>query len=792
MTSSQRRIALLTGASISTLGISALGLATPALAAPHDSVTPNVYYPGGTATSDIAICDIAGTEPCFYGIVAEASPTATANVDTTAEGRIYQNHLGNTNLVLSNTGDSAEVGAIASVTGTPAAAVANASLASAVEQWAGWGSTDTVTLDNGDGSLLIDAVASAVGGTAATANAVITNYGIGQFVGSAGSAAAVINVDAGGDITIQALANASATEGAAVAHAGMATTESGIGAGIVQSVSGSDAATAAINNGGVISVSAIASATGTSHASATANVDGIYQNAYASEGAATATIVNDGSIAVLASANANAANPATATEGVAIASANVSYGISQNAEGTAATVGIQNNALGSIDIGAVAHATGTAAGSVMYGAWNTTAFQHGAQAHINDGINQNALATGTYTSEGDVFAGDAAAQITNAGTIDIHASATAKGTLDGGGAAYANAGIGSGIEQGAEANGGNATVSLANTNSIDITAVANATGTVVTGLAGTNWSSEYYDIPGAHAAIYNGINQYATANGLVTATETAINTAAIYGDASVSLTNDGTINIAATANGDAGTDGRAWASAEINGGIRQHANANGVTLGSGTTATVVGGDASASLTNTSLLSIDISANAVATGTVATASASINTGISQDAYAAAGDASVLIDNSGAIAISAIATAHGTTAANANADVDGIYQNADAPNGDASAQLTNAGSIAVLASANATVANTDTEAAGLALANAYVSYGISQNADGINATVGLDNGAAGSIDIGAVAHATGTAARSVTYGTWSGTAFNHGAVAQVGDGIEQNATAGCFLV
>ena len=76
MTSSQRRIALLTGASISTLGISALGLATPALAAPHDSVTPNVYYPGGTATSDIAICDIAGTEPCFYGIVAQGSPTA--------------------------------------------------------------------------------------------------------------------------------------------------------------------------------------------------------------------------------------------------------------------------------------------------------------------------------------------------------------------------------------------------------------------------------------------------------------------------------------------------------------------------------------------------------------------------------------------------------------------------------------------------------------------------------------------------------------------------------------------
>ena len=87
---------------------------------------------------------------------------------------------------------------------------------------------------------------------------------------------------------------------------------------------------------------------------------------------------------------------------------------------------------------------------------------------------------------------------------------------------------------------------------------------------------------------------------------------------------------------------------------------------------VGGGNASATLINTSLLSIDISATANATGATATASAEVNSGINQTANAWGGDATIVLDNAGAIAISALASANGTNYAEANADVDGIYQ------------------------------------------------------------------------------------------------------------------------
>ena len=196
--------------------------------------------------------------------------------------------------------------------------------------------------------------------------------------------------------------------------------------------------------------SAIANATGTSFASANANLDGIYQHADASNGTAVASIDNNGSIAVLASANASVAGATTGT-GLALANATVSYGISQSAEGVAASALLNNGANGSIDIGAVAVATGTAAGEVTFtGGWST-AYNHGAIANVNDGIVQNAHATGTYTTERRRrSAGDAVAQITNAGTIDIHATATANGTVDGGGDAYAAAYVGTGIGQNAD------------------------------------------------------------------------------------------------------------------------------------------------------------------------------------------------------------------------------------------------------------------------------------------------------------------------------------------------------
>ena len=67
MTTTQRRFALLSGASLSALGVSVL-TATPALAAPHNQVIDGIY--GGTdTTSDIIpICAIADDPAdCFFG-----------------------------------------------------------------------------------------------------------------------------------------------------------------------------------------------------------------------------------------------------------------------------------------------------------------------------------------------------------------------------------------------------------------------------------------------------------------------------------------------------------------------------------------------------------------------------------------------------------------------------------------------------------------------------------------------------------------------------------------------------
>src|SRR4051794_33285790 len=161
MTTTHRRIALLTGASLSALGVSVL-TATPALAAPHDTAATGVH-PGVTATTDIiTICDLATPtpgSPCFFGDNEQHASPVVAVVNSPANGQIRQTHVGTTTLILGNpVGDSAEVGAIAIVTDTPAFGSATARLGSAVEQTAQAGDTIKVEFDNG-GNFLIDASA---------------------------------------------------------------------------------------------------------------------------------------------------------------------------------------------------------------------------------------------------------------------------------------------------------------------------------------------------------------------------------------------------------------------------------------------------------------------------------------------------------------------------------------------------------------------------------------------------------------------------------------------------------
>src|SRR5512143_1873667 len=116
MTTSHRRIALLTGASLAVLGT-----ASPALAAPHDGLPDGVYSGANTTDPTIVICDLDETEtptdPCFFGVIDGVSvpqAVATAAVSSPADGDIWQRNAGAGSWSMVNaTGDSAEIGAIA-------------------------------------------------------------------------------------------------------------------------------------------------------------------------------------------------------------------------------------------------------------------------------------------------------------------------------------------------------------------------------------------------------------------------------------------------------------------------------------------------------------------------------------------------------------------------------------------------------------------------------------------------------------------------------------------------------
>ena len=85
MKTTNRRLALLTGASAAALGMSALA-ATPALAAPHDTFGPGTAAGTDTTGAVVTICTLATNATCFFGIYDTAAGAATANVTSTADG----------------------------------------------------------------------------------------------------------------------------------------------------------------------------------------------------------------------------------------------------------------------------------------------------------------------------------------------------------------------------------------------------------------------------------------------------------------------------------------------------------------------------------------------------------------------------------------------------------------------------------------------------------------------------------------------------------------------------------
>ena len=144
MTTTNRRIALLTGASAAALGISALA-ATPALAAPHDALADGIYPGTVTADPTVEICDLATPpgSPCFFGVIDTVGPVSIVTVDTFAEGQV--NQFAPSPATMANNG-SAEFGAIAVATNAAGAATATASIHDVVYQSDFGGAVDLLRL----------------------------------------------------------------------------------------------------------------------------------------------------------------------------------------------------------------------------------------------------------------------------------------------------------------------------------------------------------------------------------------------------------------------------------------------------------------------------------------------------------------------------------------------------------------------------------------------------------------------------------------------------------------------
>ena len=167
-----RRLALMTGVSVS-----AVGLASPAIAATNPGLDHSVI--AATVNDQLSIC--LATDTCEFGTTASGAGTVSAVVNSVASGEIRQVGTptgagGDVVLDMLNAGDVA-ISAIATASAAGLAS-AFATIAPAIVQ-SGFASGDaTLDLTN-DGTLLINAEASASGTQALAAAAV--NGAIHQF-----------------------------------------------------------------------------------------------------------------------------------------------------------------------------------------------------------------------------------------------------------------------------------------------------------------------------------------------------------------------------------------------------------------------------------------------------------------------------------------------------------------------------------------------------------------------------------------------------------------------------------
>ena len=704
-----RRLALLTGVSVS-----ALGIASPAFAATN----PGIDHSISAASVNDALTICLAADNCEFGTTASGAGTVSAVVNSVASGEIRQVGTatgagGDVVLDMLNDG-AAAISAIATASAAAGHASAVADVASAIVQ-SGFAPGDaTLDLTN-NGTLLIHAAASASGTQALAAASV--NGAIHQFAESTGTGNASASITNTGTLGLSVAATAQGETGATA----VAIIDRGIGN--YAAALGSGDAIASIANAGDINASADAEATvhgtaGTADAVAFIS-NAVQQTVYAQSGLASGNIDNSGTIevAVHAVASGLTTAPLAATSAVnATAYAYNSFAIDQTGTAASGDVALDLTNSGTIAISASASAVAAKTGSASFAGF---AF---ASAYMHDPIYQKGYAPG-----GDI---DLAA--VNDGTVDISAVANATGAI-----AIAQAQIEYAISQYASAAGGDAQVSFTNTGAINETAAAaaHATSGFAFGLAdltsavfqlasaagdanvnlansGTlnaHVTAEANGVSGAGAGAFLAlaINQFAIASGAAAATITNSGTIDLgaaadahaatgaatgiafvshamsqhaYGGSSakVSLTNDGKITIAATGTGVA-DNFRAFGEAAVFQGIFQSASASGA--------------ATASFVNSGTL--EISANAHGSGgDIGRAIAVVAPAIVQEAWGTA--ARVELDNSGKIDVSAIAQASGGFGAPALAEATGIVQLALT----GTDNLVNSGTIAVTASAKAT--------------------------------------------------------------------------------------------
>ena len=821
-----RRLLLLTGASLS-----ALGLAAPAQA----STIPGIdHRTTGRNVDDTLTISAIGDNDVF-GVTVDGTSSAAATVGSSDSGEIDQIGFatgtppGSGDLVMSATNDGTiQIEAIADADNSNGAAKALSYIPIAIDQFGDGRDSSSVTLEN-EGTLGVHAGAKATGSVATASASLLFGAYQSAIQVTALDGAASVGIDNHGLISLSATA---------VANGGhFASATANVRTAIYQHASaqggGGGAATITLTNEGTIAIGAGAQAAASNGSAATALafafVHGLHQTAAANRtsfttagsgahegfnsqpsGPASALLDNNGTFSVAIGIEASAGNRAIAIGG--------GLDLFQEAFGTDASDLVNNK--GQIEGSAAAKAT---AGQFAFAVGS-------AEGMIQLASAERSLSSATASTSALHFrhfkggAGAAHVSLTNSGTISMVASGHALATnavpgASGPGSAAAEGEAG-GIGQ--YVLGVSADATLDNNGSITIKSVATATGAQIA------FANARGDGFGQHASAVAGLTSLNfTASGLTGSVQQFFT-----GEAALIFSNSGVLDVQGTASakgaqtavalvdelgGDQGARARI-ATLEFDNSGSLSVTAIGRASGAieRGRADATGAGQSAEGASSALVSFinsgKITVEGVAHGTAQSGSASnlaLAQGLDQAAYSI-GTATASVINSGVVSVDADAKGVTRGIAFDRAFARGFAQ--DPALGTLKAVLDNKGAVAVTANASAIGGQS---AFASASAKAYLVDAANVVADITNSgslaahAAAIGSGAAGSaaasaigISIDAVNHFSGTAAAGALGGSLVNAgkimvsakvdSANGGTVGAIASGIHISATRNNLLV